>query len=153
MRVEIREATERDLLAILPLYAQLGMDNGSVLTPESAQKIFDKMKLYPDYKFFVAVAEGEVIGVFALLIMDNLGHMGAPSGIVEDVVVRKDLRGKGIGKKMMAFAMKRCWEKGCYKIVLSSNANRKEAHCFYDGLGFKKHGYSFMVVNTGKDNE
>lgn len=47
MRVEIREASERDLPAILPFYVQLGMDNGSVLTPESAQKIFDKMKLYP----------------------------------------------------------------------------------------------------------
>ncbi|HDO36887.1 MAG TPA: hypothetical protein ENH07_11410 [Nitrospirae bacterium] len=96
MRVEIRAAAERDLPAILPLYAQPGMDNGSVLTRESAQKIFDGMKLYPDYRFFVAVADGEVIGVFALLIMDNLGHIGAPSGIVEDVRDSPFLRWLGL---------------------------------------------------------
>ena len=35
----------------------------------------------------MAELNGEIVGTFALLIMDNLAHLGAPSGVVEDVVV------------------------------------------------------------------
>jgi hypothetical protein len=38
-----------------------------------------------------------------------------------------------------------CAEKGCYKACLSSNIKREKAHEFYDGLGFKRHGISFMM--------
>ena len=93
----------------------------------------------------MAEKEGEIIGTFALLIMDNLAHQGTPSGVVEDVAVLNDLQGKGIGKLMMEFAMAKCKEAGCYKLVLSSNVKRIEAHAFYESLDFEKHGFSFRV--------
>lgn len=145
MQVIIREAREADLPLILPLYGQLGMDDGSVLTLEEARKLFRRLQSYPDYKLFIAAAGGEILGVFAMIIMDNLGHRGAPSALVEDVVVRQEWRQRGIGREMMRFAMNRAREKGCYKLVLSSNKNREEAHRFYENLGFQKHGYSFLV--------
>ena len=86
-----------------------------------------------------------IVGTFALLIMDNLAHQGTPSGVVEDVAVLNDLQGKGIGKMMMKFAMEKCQEAGCYKLVLSSNVKRTEAHAFYESLDFEKHGFSFRV--------
>jgi GNAT superfamily N-acetyltransferase len=46
---------------------------------------------------------------------------------------------------MMRFALDRCREKRCYKLVLSSNAKRERAHAFYEKLGFVRHGYSFRV--------
>ena len=94
---------------------------------------------------YVAMLGGSIVGTFALLIMDNLAHMGAPSGVLEDVVVHRDWRGKGVGKQMVQFAMDRCGERGCYKLALSSNLKRKAAHRFYDDLGFQRHGYSFVV--------
>ena len=39
---------------------------------------------------------------------------------------------------------------GCYKLVLSSHLQRHEAHGFYEGLGFRKHGFSFLI--TPPDN-
>jgi GNAT superfamily N-acetyltransferase len=103
------------------------------------------MRAYPDYQLYVAMAQGEIVGVFALLVMDNLGHLGAPSGVVEDVVVREDWRHRGIGQEMMGFAMEYCKSRGCYKLALSSNIHREEAHGFYESLGFTKQGYSFVV--------
>lgn len=64
---------------------------------------------------------------------------------MEDVAVLNDLQGKGIGKLMMKFAMEKCKEAGCYKLVLSSNVKRIEAHAFYESLDFEKHGFSFKV--------
>jgi len=147
MRVQlsIREATEADLPGVLALYAQPDIDHGDVLAPDDAREIFARFRLYPDYRLYVVTDGNEIVGSFALLIMDNLGHLGAPSGLVEDVVVQPNRQGQGIGKQMMAFAIERCSERGCYKLALSSNLKRRRAHEFYESLGFEKHGYSFRI--------
>jgi len=77
--------------------------------------------------------------------MDNLGHLGAPSAIIEDVAVDPALQGQGIGKEMMRYAIQLSAENGCYKVVLSSNLKRERAHAFYESLEFKHHGYSFRI--------
>jgi GNAT superfamily N-acetyltransferase len=147
--VAIRIATAADLPAILALYGQRDLDDGDVLSPEDARLTLERIRSYPDYRVYVAVAGGEVVGTFALLIMDNLAHRGAPSGVVEDVVVRGDRRGRGIGTRMMRFAMERCRQRGCYKLALSSNLVRADAHRFYESLGFHRHGVSLVVAPRG----
>ncbi len=140
----IRQASTSDLPSILQLYADV-LDKGQVLSLSEAEVLFQKMSSYPNYKVYVAEQEHQVVGTFALLIMDNLAHRGTPSGIVEDVAVQENLQGKGIGRQMMKYAMQVCSEAGCYKLVLSSNQKRVEAHAFYESLGFDKHGFSFLV--------
>lgn len=142
--LEIRPATQTDLPAILALYAEIEL-GGSGTDLARAERVFERIRRYPNYTVYVAVADGVIIGTFALLIMDNLAHDGAPSGIVEDVVVHPSRQGQGIGKQMMLLAMERCRSAGCYKLVLSSNLVREQAHQFYESLGFKRHGYSFVV--------
>jgi hypothetical protein len=87
VRVDIREAGEDDLPAVLPLYAQPDIDDGYVLDLVSARAVLRRVAAYPDYRLFVARVDGIVVGSYALLVMDNLGHLGAPSAVVEDVVV------------------------------------------------------------------
>ena len=145
MDIIMREAGEVDLPQVLSLYAQLGQDDGSVLHLDAAKSIYARIKSYPDYSIHVAIGQDRVIGTFALLIMDNLGHVGTPSAILEDVVVAEESRGQGIGKIMMDYANNLCCRKGCYKMSFSSNINREAAHRFYETLGFRKHGYSFYV--------
>lgn len=144
--IVIEAATESDLPAILALYAQPEIDDGQQLSPPAAKEIFARINTYPNYTVFVAKVKGEIVGTFALLIMDNLGHLGASSGLVEDVAVSPIRQGGGIGTAMMKFAMEKCREAGCYKLALSSSLNRTKAHRFYRALGFEQHGYSFLVV-------
>jgi GNAT superfamily N-acetyltransferase len=153
MKLTVREASEADLPAVLSLYAQLGEDDGSVLGVEEARVIFHRMQSYPDYRIYLAESEGRAVGTFALLIMDNLGHHGARSAILEDVVVDNTLRGQGIGKEMMIFARQICLDKGCYKMTFSSNRNREAAHRFYESLGFVRHGYSFYTAIPAEEEE
>ena len=149
----IRQATADDLSGVLALYAQPDIDDGVVLLIEAARDILARFALYPDYRLFVAVDDaGQILGSYVLLIMDNIGHMGAPSAIVEDVVVDPQTHGQGIGTAMMRHAMTEAAARCCYKIVLSSNEKRQRAHAFYEGLGFKRHGWSFHVgIDTGGD--
>jgi GNAT superfamily N-acetyltransferase len=143
--VLVRPATAADIAGVLALYAQPDLDDGKVLPLDQAVALFERFGRYPDYTLYVAEQEREIIGTFALLVMDNLGHLGAPSGIVEDVVVAPARQSGGIGRAMMHFAMERCRQKGCYKLVLSSNAKRTRAHAFYESLGFERHGFSFRI--------
>jgi GNAT superfamily N-acetyltransferase len=143
--VLVRPASAADVAGVLALYAQPDLDDGNVLPIDQAVALFERFGRYPDYTLFVAEQDHAMVGSFALLVMDNLGHLGAPSGIVEDVVVAPARQSNGIGAAMMRFAMERCREKGCYKLVLSSNAKRVRAHAFYESLGFERHGYSFRI--------
>jgi GNAT superfamily N-acetyltransferase len=143
--LEIRKAVESDLPFILRLYAQPGVDDDEVLSLDAALKIFRQMASYPRYHVHVATIGGAIVGTFALLVMDNLAHVGAPSAVVEDVCVDEQLRGRGVGKAMMQHAMKVATDCGCYKLTLSSNIVRTRAHDFYRSLGFEQHGLSFRV--------
>ena len=87
-----------DLPAVLALYAQPDLDNGHVLPVDEARRILKRFADYPDYTLYVAERGDAVVGSFALLVMDNIGHLGAPSAIVEDVVVAPECQGDGIGQ-------------------------------------------------------
>jgi len=140
-----RVAAKADLADILRLYAQPDFD-GKALSLPAAERLFERMAQYPDYKIYVAVCDSRIVGTFALLVMHNLGHWGTPSGVIEDVAVDPQCQGQGIGKIMMRHALQICGENGCYKAVLSSNLRRERAHAFYESLGFEQHGYSFRVL-------
>lgn len=143
--IDIRAAERDDLPAILSLFAQTDMDGEAVLALEDALPIFERIQQPPDHTMYVAVRDGEIIGTFTLLVVQQLTHRGARSGLVEDVVVQADQRGQGVGQAMMAFATEVLRAAGCYKVVLSSGARRVDAHRFYERLGFRKHGESFLL--------
>jgi len=150
---DIREATEVDLPDVLRIYAQPELDDGLVLSAEAAGEILARMAAYPDYHLFVALAKQKVVGTFALLIMDNIGHLGASSGLMEDVAVDPDWHGQGVGKAMVRHAVDLCREKGCYKLALSANLTRERAHAFYESVGLVRHGYSFRIdLRDGSDS-
>lgn len=147
MTPTIRQATEADLPAILDLYAHPGMDDGQRLPIEEARAIFKNMATYPFYRLYVVDAgNGTLAATYALLIMQNIAHLGAKSAIVEQVMVDPGVQGQGLGTAMMAHAMEVARAEGCYKVALSSNLKREAAHAFYDRLGFERHGYSFRII-------
>lgn len=148
MNIHIREATSADLEQVLALYQAIEDRPDQVLSLQEAQALWRQFARYPSYRLWVAgdaAAQGALVGSYALLIMHNLAHRGAPSAVAEDVVVAPDRQGQGIGRQMMAHAMERAREAGCYKLALSSNAQRGGAHAFYEALGFARHGLSFSI--------
>ena len=145
MSITLRPATAADLPGVLALYAQPGLDNGKVLALDQAEQVFAQFARYPNYRLLVAQDGPTVVGTYALLVMHNLAHRGTPSAIAEDVVVLHERQGQGIGRQMMAHAVAQAREAGCYKLALSSNHKRKEAHAFYAAFGFTQHGLSFVI--------
>lgn len=144
IRVRIRQADRDDISAVIALYTAAGIEEES-FTPDEAREHFAHFARYPSYRLFVAEAEDLVVGAYSLLILDNLAKRGRRSGVVEDVAVLPAYQGQGVGRAMMRHAMEECRIAGCYKLALSSNLKREAAHCFYESLGFARHGYSFLI--------
>lgn len=149
----LRAAARSDLPAVLALHAQPAMDDGEVLPVDVAEALFERIQRYPDYRLYVACVERRVLGSFSLLIMDKLGHMGAPSAVVEDVLVDPAWQGHGIGKQMMHHARAVAADCRCYKLVLSSKTSRTAAHAFYESLGYDRYGYSFGIDPAQEDGD
>lgn len=146
--IEVRTATEADLPSVLELYSQSDFDDGNVLQLDQAREIWQRFSAYPSYKLWVAELDSKIVGTFTLLIMDNLGHLGTPSSIVEDVAVHPEYQSQGIGRLMITVAIEEAKRAGCYKLSLSSNLKRHSAHHFYESLGFQKHGFSYHVATS-----
>jgi Predicted acetyltransferase len=143
--LRVREAARGDLPAVLDLYLRSGLETGERIPLERAEAIHAQMQQHPDYRLHLFEADDRLIGTYTLLLMPNLGHQGSPSGVMEDVAVDPDWQRRGVGRAMVEDAARRCRERGCYKLVLSSNARRAGAHAFYERLGFVRHGYSFRL--------
>lgn len=139
----IREAVEADLGEVQRLL--ITMDGDNEVEASRALEIWNRMKQYPYYKVLVVEEDQRLIATCSLIILDNLGHQGAKLAVVESVIVEQNYRRNGVGQMMMNHVMELAQKEGCYKLMLSSNKKRIMAHKFYQKLGFKQHGISFIV--------
>jgi len=146
----VRLATEDDIPRILELYRQLSisttkaeLSRNPVL--EDYRRVFIEFSKIPSHELLVAEYNGEVIGTIVFLIVPNLSHQALPWALVENVVVDEKYRRYGFGKLLMEYAINRAKEAGCYRIVLSSDKRRKEAHQFYRSLGFEASAEGFRL--------
>jgi GNAT superfamily N-acetyltransferase len=106
---------------------------------------FEAIEADPAQEIYVVEIEGEVIGCVQISILPGLPRRGMKRGLLENVHVRQDSRGKGIGAAMIAFAIVRCRERGCGVIQLTSNKKRVDAHRFYRRLGFEQSHEGFKL--------
>ena len=91
-----------------------------------------------DIKIFIAVDNkkpNEIIGVLLIVIL----HLFTSSKIrIEDVVVNKIYRGKGVGEAMLKNAISYAKEIGVAKIDLTCTPDKIAANNLYKKLGFKQ---------------
>ena len=109
--------------------------NASDLDKNKANEILKKIKQNPNHIIYVAIDNKKIVGSTTLLIEQKFIHDGGLVGHIEDVVVRKDYEGKGIGIKLVTSMLERAKEKNCYKTILDCNDDVKQ---FYERIGFKR---------------
>jgi ribosomal protein S18 acetylase RimI-like enzyme len=61
---------------------------------------------------------------------------GAPDCWLEDLFVRADARGRGLGRSLLEAAVERARERGCLRIELDVNEENREALALYRSAGF-----------------
>lgn len=96
----------------------------------------------------VAGLGGEVVGVCQLIVFCHLQDRGGRCAQIESVHVHPDRRGYGIGRALMREAIDRARALGCYRVQLTSNTARTDAHRFYEALGFVRSHHGFKLALT-----
>ncbi len=134
----IRPATEADVELILQFIRDLAEyerePQSAVATREDI--IRDGFRGIP--KFHVLIAEWDSVPAgFAFYFFNYSTWLGKPGLFLEDLFVKPELRGKGIGKALLAELAKIAIAKNCYGVKWEVLDWNQPAIDFYESLGAK----------------
>jgi GNAT superfamily N-acetyltransferase len=136
----LRQARREDLPTIVRMLADdpLGAKRHRVEDPlpQDYYAAFDAIAASPSNALYVAEVDGAIVGTLQLTFVPGLDYVGAERMLIEAVRVARERRSTGLGKAMIAEAVEIARRRGCQRVELTSSASRKEAHRFYERLGF-----------------
>jgi ribosomal protein S18 acetylase RimI-like enzyme len=137
----IRRASAQDLAQIVALLRDdaLGKsrEQSTDSLPVSYYHAFQAIALDPNHEIFVSVLEPRVVGCLQLSFLPGLSHLGAWRAQIESVRVLESRRRQGVGKSMIAFAIKEATSRGCKIVQLTMDKRRTGSRQFYEALGFQ----------------
>jgi GNAT superfamily N-acetyltransferase len=136
-----RHATISDLPAIVRMLAddELGSQREKYQEPLPTSYIaaFEQINTDPNHELLVAEKDGEVIGTLQLIFLPSISFQGGLRAQVESVRVDKRLQNQKIGSQLMEHAIQIAKARGAHVMQLTTHNTRKDAHRFYERLGFK----------------
>jgi ribosomal protein S18 acetylase RimI-like enzyme len=91
-------------------------------------------------RMIAAYADGEIVGVVWVGMRVDTVHF-VDVGYIYDIEVIRDLRGKGIGSKLLQMAEETCREWGVKEVMLAVEANNFEAIKWYERMGYAPKRY------------
>jgi GNAT superfamily N-acetyltransferase len=152
--MEFREASEGDLAGIVRLLAEdpLGAqrERYEEPLPQSYRDAFARMRRQPGNRILVAVEGGAVVACLQLTIIAGLSRQGLTRAQIEGVRVAKARRGSGLGAALMGHALEIARAEGCGLVQLTTDRRRKQAHRFYERLGFEA-SHLGMKLEIGRE--
>ncbi len=141
MNLKFRQATREDLPEIIRMLSDdfLGArrERYENPLPDSYVKAFEEIAADKNNELIVAESGGEIVGTLQITFTPSISFQGGKRATVESVRVDAERRGQGIGKQLMLWAIERAREENCFAMQLTTNTDRKDAHRFYEDLGFK----------------
>lgn len=138
----IRSAAHDDICSMVLLLEELfSIEDDFVI---DADKQFRGLKLLlEEFNSIVRVAEIEqhIVGMISIQKQISTA-MGDYVGLIEDVIVKEEYRGRGIGKRLLEEAMIESEKRGLKRLALGVDIRNHAAIGFY-----QKHG--FVTSNMG----
>lgn len=136
-KVHIREAAFGDIDGLIPLLQELFSIEADFGFNEDLQRRGLKMMLEPCESrcILVAFAGSRIIGMASIQTLISTAE-GGLSGIVEDVVVTPEWRGKGIGRYLLEVIEAWAHIKGLKRIQLLADTTNTPALEFYRNSGW-----------------
>jgi GNAT superfamily N-acetyltransferase len=140
-RVTLRAARRGDVPAVVSLLAadQLGATRDGVRDAADLAAYtaaFEAIDADPAHILVVAELAGEIAGTMQLSFLPGLARRGALRAQIEAVRVADGSRGSGLGAGMIGWAIDEARRRGCALVQLTTDKSRRDAHRFYQRLGF-----------------
>ena len=132
--MKIRELAESDYNQVIKLWTKS-------LSNKFDNEINTSHLSDPGSITLVSVDNNTITGVASLYIIKKLTRT---LGLIEDVAVNENYRGKGIGKKLVEKLIGLAADKKCDKTVLNSSEQNSE---FYKKIGFEINEIQMIIRN------
>lgn len=126
----IEKLKKENIPELLELYEELIPFEFS---SENSDEAYKEIMSNKNYSLLAAKEGNKVIGSALVIYCKALVTSFL---VIEDVIVKSEFRGKGIGKKLMEAIDQIAKNNHCDYAILVSSANRKPAHKFYEHNGF-----------------
>ena len=133
--VEVRPVPASDLPQAMGLISEFEFPEVKKLRENDVRSIYSRI-LAAGGAVFGAYRGSKIVGTCTLNVCANLSWSGRPYGIVENIIVTKSERGKGVGKSLLLFARRMAASKNCYKVALMANQKDPETLAFIQSAGF-----------------
>jgi GNAT superfamily N-acetyltransferase len=135
----IRAAELGDADALAALMTELGYKTRS----SEMRMRMESILVDPRYRTFVAVKQGRVCGMIGTFCRYSYEY-NDPSGRIIALVVASDSRGHGIGRQLIVRAENDFAQRDIRRVAVNTRFERKEAHEFYERLGYTRNGFRFV---------
>lgn len=126
-------ATIDDLESLSQLYEELSGEKPDFI---KMKENFELMDSNPDYVVLTAKEDNVVVGSVMGIICLDLVRKCQPFMVIENVIVNGAWRGRGIGVRLMEEIEEIGRTRNCYFAMFVSAGHRKEAHRFYETIGY-----------------
>ncbi len=140
LSITVRKAEERDFGRVMALFRQLWP--GKTLDGKRQWAVYQAMLDSDGYELVCAERKGRVVGFSSLSIQPNFWQEGRIAYITT-LIVDKACRSRGVGSVLIDEIQETARDRGCGKIELESAFHRRDAHRFYEKMGFEKRAYFF----------
>ena len=140
MDLFFRNATENDLLALVQMLGddKLGSTREDLSTPVNSRyfEAFNNINSDPNNELIVACYHENIVGMLQLTYIPYLTYIGSWRCLIEGVRIHAEYRGRGLGRKLVEWAIRRARKKNCHLLQLTTDKTRSDAIRFYESFGF-----------------
>lgn len=136
--ITIRPLLVADAAAAAHLITELSYPT----TPDEMAARLSAILPRQDFAAFIAEHDGQPVGMIGLQITPSF-EIDANVGRILVLVVDQRKRSMRVGRKLIAHAEAYITSRGGERAVLTCANRRKDAHRFYDGIGYDRTGIRF----------
>lgn len=136
----IRKARREDVPAIVQLLARDPLGKTREIAtdplPDAYYSAFQAIEDDPNQFLAVMERDGRIIGTLQLSFIAGLSRLGSMRAQVEAVHIDEAFRNQGLGEYFMQWCVTQAKNRRCSLLQLTTDKTRKDAHRFYERLGF-----------------
>jgi ribosomal protein S18 acetylase RimI-like enzyme len=134
-----RDAQAADVASIVAIMARYYAEDGYALVDAEARVVLERLIADERLgKLWVIDDGGDVVGYLAVTLGYSLEYRGVDA-FVDELVIREDHRGRGLGAEAMRLAEAYCRARGVMALHLEVERHRDRAFGLYLKQGFESH--------------
>ncbi len=138
IRADLDSPQHADAVAdLMNAYASDPMGDGRLLTDEVKMRLIDGLRRHPTTLIILAFQGDRPVGL-ATCFFGYSTFAASPLLNVSDYFVIPELRGSGIGKRLLSAVEVAARKSGCCKLTLEIQENNHRARTIYEAFGFSQ---------------